>query len=297
VLKPGDVIGGCTVQEFLGEGSMGQVYRCTRQEQSVAVKIMHSSRPLVPGHLDPEWRRFSIRLKALSRLRHPALIQIDTWGRDEQRACLWLAMELLNGTDLQAHTHRRPMAAQHVRAIFAQLAHGLSVAHNDGLLHGDIKPANLFLRTDGTAVMMDFCLPVHRTQDGDFADHVPLGTPCYLPPESLVGRQLGSMAGDVYSLGQAMYETVTAKSAFDTSGNGHERLISLVRAKQHARPLDPGPGSGRAVRRAVRWCTQPDPSRRPTASQLRELLEGENTLTNLPMRWLNAIDAWRRAGQ
>jgi serine/threonine protein kinase len=263
VRTPAASFGPWTVVDHLGEGGTSTVYRARRGDQVAALKVLRVNRPLRPGQLDAAWSALNARLTALAQIEHPAVLRIQDWGRDDDGAWLWIVMQELVGDSLAG----RMGPPDEVQRWLLGLASGLAAAHAAGVLHGDIKPENLFIEPVDRAVMVDFALPLRPDEDTPFAGAVPLGSPRWLAPECFDGGP-ASTAADVYALGQSAHEVLTGAAAFSVTGRGPGRLITLREAKLRGAALDPGPEVPEPLRGVIVRCTDPDPARRPTASEL-----------------------------
>jgi serine/threonine protein kinase len=213
-----DVVAGrFRLEEQLGEGGMGEVWRATQMalDRPVALKLLRPQVAFLPGAR----ARFEREARVTAGLAHPSIVKIHDFGEDGDR--LWLAMELLRGYPLRAllDEHLPVMDVGRGMAILGQVADGLLAAHEVDLVHRDLKPENIFLEPRGNAdraVVVDFGLafisgsPEHDrlTREG-----VVLGTPDYISPEQALGEEIGPPA-DVYALGCVLYEVLTGTTPF-----------------------------------------------------------------------------------
>ncbi len=219
-LHPGEIFAGYTVERRLGVGGMGEVYlaRHPRLPRYDAVKIL-------PAHLatDDDFRaRFIREADVAARLEHPNIVAVRDRGDDAGR--LWIAMEYVDGDDADALLRTSPegLPPGRVAGIIADAARGLDHAHSLGVLHRDVKPANLLLTTpaatrEPTTKLSDF--GIARVYD-DATDLTRTGTTmgsyAYASPEQLKGEPLDPRA-DVYSLAATAYTLLTGRRAFDAS--------------------------------------------------------------------------------
>jgi Tol biopolymer transport system component len=235
------------ILEQLGGGGMGVVYRArdTILDRHVALKFL-------PDELeqDPEaLARFRREARAASALNHPHICTIYELAEDEGRH--FLVMELLDGQTLKYLTAREPMPVERVVRIGAQVADALAAAHAEGIVHRDIKAANLFLTRRGDAKMLDFGLakmtgePARRASgrrplETDETALAPdplttpgtaMGTIAYMSPEQVRGEDLDERT-DLFSLGVVLYEMVTGKQPFvgDTSGLVFDQILNRAPA-------------------------------------------------------------------
>jgi hypothetical protein len=198
----------------LGRGGMGIVFEAWQESlgRRVAVKVL-------PGsvlHDDRTRQRFLREARAIGRLRHPHIAQIHAVG--EQDGVLYYVMDLIDGAGLdqlvtQEKTSETGLArARWVARLGIQAAEALTYAHSQGVLHRDVKPANLLLDQDGTVWLTDFGLAKLIDEQPLTASGEWLGTLRYLAPECLRGE--ASVRSDLYSLGLTLYELLVGVPAF-----------------------------------------------------------------------------------
>ncbi len=203
-------VGSYLIVEMLGEGGMSTVYKAfqARLERYVALKFV---RPKLTSEED-FLQRFEREAKLLARLNHANIVTIFDFGELEER--LYLVMEYVEGSSLKewlAEEGRRTL--QQALPIVRQVSAALEHAHSQGIIHRDVKPANVMLTPDGRALLSDFGISKllafegEGTQTGDL-----MGTPAYMPPEQIM-TEVGEIgpASDVYSLGMVVYELLTGE--------------------------------------------------------------------------------------
>ena len=264
------------VEELLGKGGMGVVYKArdTRLGRAVALKL------LPPDLTRDEGRkaRFFQEARAASAVNHPAIAQI--YDVDEGPDGLFIAMELVEGKTVKALIQGRELDVLGALEIAAQVASGLQKAHEAGIVHRDIKPENLVVTPDGHAKILDFGLaklleaPKQAPPDG--ISHMEtlaktqagfvLGTLRYMSPEQARGQAVDHRS-DIFSLGIVLYEMVTGQlpfsgaSALDTL---HAIAFEETRPMTALRPNLP-PSLQRVVTRCLR---KRAPDRYPDAKEL-----------------------------
>jgi serine/threonine-protein kinase len=207
-LAPGRVVGGrFELLAVLGSGGMGVVYKARDREldEVVAVKML---RPELAGDRE-HMGRLKDELKLARKITHPNVVR--TYDFDEADGLPFISMEYVRGVtlrDLLDRSGRPPYSAG--LHLVRQLCRGLAAAHAVGVLHRDIKPENLILEANGNAKLMDFGIarPAVRLAPGVTAAGWLVGTPRYLAPEQLQGRDADQRA-DVYSAGVVAYEVFT----------------------------------------------------------------------------------------
>ncbi|HEV7517808.1 MAG TPA: serine/threonine-protein kinase, partial [Thermoanaerobaculia bacterium] len=226
------VLTGRTVSHFriglpLGGGGMGVLYRAedTGLGRTVALKF------LAPELVrDPVAKmRFLTEARSASALDHPNLCTILEVGETEE-GLLFLAMPLYEGESLEHRMTRGPLALEQALDIATQAARGLAKAHHHGIIHRDVKPANLFLTGDGMVKVLDFGIAkltgeVGPTRSGSF-----LGTPTYMAPEQTRGGETDAQA-DVWSVGVVLYEMLAGRPPFIGGTD-----VAVVHAVLHQEP-------------------------------------------------------------
>ena len=205
-------LSGYEVQDELGRGGMGVVYRAwdQRLHRPVAIKML-----LAGDFARPDEReRFEREAEAAAGLRHANIVQVYHVGDHDGRP--YFSMEFVEGGSLAERLAVAPLAAGPAAALIATLAEAVQAAHDRGIIHRDLKPGNVLLTADGTPKIADFGL-ARRLDDraGLTRSGVPLGTPNYMAPEQALGRthSIGP-AADVYALGAILYETLTGRPPF-----------------------------------------------------------------------------------
>jgi eukaryotic-like serine/threonine-protein kinase len=218
------------LDERIGAGGMGEVWRGTDEVlgRTVAVKVVL---PLLAS--DPEFvRRFLAEARAMASVNHPGVVSIHDYGQDPAGA--YLVMEYVESEPLSRALGRvgrlNPGAAMHV---VAQAALALQAVHNKGIVHRDVKPANLLVRPDGAVALTDFGVAFGAgtalTSSGAL-----LGTPSYLAPEQVLGEPATSRS-DIYALGVVAYECLTGRRPFEAES---PYAVAIMRVHEPPPPMD-----------------------------------------------------------
>ena len=259
------------VERPLGHGGMATVYLAQDRElgRPVAIKVLGA-----PLALDAEFvGRFRREATIVARLSHPNIVQIFDLGEEEDR--LYIVMEYVEGESLAALLAREERVATEQAVELAQQAClALECAHREGIVHRDVKPANLLLRNDGTLKVADFGIArsdqvTSQTQAGTV-----LGTASYLAPEQAAGEPV-TLRADLYSLGAVVYELLT--------GQPPRKIESLAQlAAVHSGPIRPvrelAPEVPEDLEAAVMRCLARNPDyRQATAAELGASLRAEPT--------------------
>ena len=196
------------VLERVGQGGMGVVYRARDPvlDRDVAIKSL-----LVDFGVDRDARaRFRQEARAAARLQHPNIVTIYEFG--EQDDSPYLIMEFLGGDDLEGLMRRDPpLSLEHRLDIIAQLCDGLAFAHDQGVVHRDIKPGNVRVLEDGSVKLLDFGLAT--VQRADAAAGTCAGSAAYASPEQLSSERVDGRA-DLFSVGVLAYELLTGRQPF-----------------------------------------------------------------------------------
>jgi tRNA A-37 threonylcarbamoyl transferase component Bud32 len=198
------------LQDRLGAGGMAKVFRAFDHalSRTVAVKMLHDD--LVSN--EELRQRFLREARVFARLRHPHIIEIHDVVHGEQSAAM--VMEFIDGTDLSHVAKRQPLRVPELAvAVLRPVMDALSHAHAEGVIHRDVKPANIMLSRDGRVKLGDFGIAkvleeTHLTHTGEF-----LGTPAYIAPEQARGETV-TAAVDQYALGVVLYELLAGRPPY-----------------------------------------------------------------------------------
>ena len=199
------------LREVVGAGGVARVHRAVDHhlERDVAVKVLDDERA---RYADPSGRdRFLREARSAARLHNPHLVTIYDAGEDAGE--LFLVMELVDGQSLAALiAHRAPLPVDEAVSISIQVLEGLSAVHADGVIHRDVKPANVLVDRDGRVRLTDFGIAkrLDEIEDNLTSSGMVVGTPTYLAPEQAVGGRL-SVATDIYLVGLMLDEMLTAQ--------------------------------------------------------------------------------------
>jgi len=240
---------------WLGRGGMGEVYHAEdlRLRQPVALKFLPPALAADPARL----KQFHNEVKIAREVSHPNVCRVYDIGDVDGH--LFLSMEYVEGEDLAAALRRvGRFPEDQAIELTRQICAGLCAAHARGVLHRDLKPANIMLTKEGRARLMDFGLAAAGA-----VEHVLEGTPAYMAPEQLQGREV-TLRSDIYALGLVMYELFTGARAFDASSIDElvaQRAMGAVRS-----PTAFVPTLHASVERAILQCLDPDPQKRPSSA-------------------------------
>ena len=199
------------IQEILGRGGMGVVYRArdTKLDRDVAIKMMDIQFASDPNFL----KRFQSEAKALARLQDPNIVSIFSLLETPDGICI--VMEYVKGTTLaKLLLPQAPIPVPRVITIFKQLLLALSHAHKEGVIHRDIKPANIIVGEEDRIKVADFGLAKVKQEFAATATKGTAGTLYYMSPEQFRGLKEVDNRGDIYSAGMTLYECLTGKLPF-----------------------------------------------------------------------------------
>ena len=269
-LSPGTRLGPYEIVAPLGAGGMGEVWRArdTRLDREVALKVLPAT-----ALADPTARARLLREARLaSKLNHPNICTIHEVGEADGQ--VYIAMELVEGETLSERLSRGAFSSDEVLRIGQQLADGLAHAHEHGVIHRDLKSANIVITPEGRVKVLDFGL-ARRLAAGDLTEASTMtasgavtGTLAYVAPEVLLGQQ-GDGRSDLWALGVVLYEMATGLRPFQ------ERLsTALIEEIIHREPLPPGrirPGLSLRTEGIILKCLAKEPGSRYASA--RELLE------------------------
>ena len=212
LLAKADTLGRFRIVEMLGEGQHATVYRAYDPvlERDLAIKVPHQGVIRSAKGLE----RFLGEAKALARLRHPQIVPVYEAGCVGEHH--YIAMALIEGCSLAQRMAEHRFELQRATEIVAELAEALAYAHNQGIVHRDVKPANIRIDVQGVVYLMDFGI-AYRPDSGEIPlpPGVILGTPAYIAPEQAQGGQTDVLpASDQYSLGVVLYELLSGQPPF-----------------------------------------------------------------------------------
>jgi serine/threonine-protein kinase len=258
----GLTLGHYRVAEKIGAGGMGEVYRARDEhlDREVAIKV------LPPGTLADEHSRKQFRKEAmaLSRLNHPNIATIFDF--DTEQGVDFLVMEYIAGAALSERVASGPLPQEEVLRLGAQLAEGLSAAHEHGVVHRDLKPGNLRVTGDGRLKILDFGLAKLRrpiadgaTTETNLDKWAITGTLAYMSPEQVCGEEIDGRT-DIHAAGLVLFEMSTGRRAF-----AEVEISQLIGAILH-RPPPPAsrlnPQVPPELDRIIGKCSEKEPKNR-----------------------------------
>lgn len=262
-------IGPYRVLGSLGSGATGEVYlgEDPQLDRKVAIKILKTD-----FKYDSELRnRFLREARNMARLSHPGVVSVFAVGDEE--GLPYLVMEYLQGTDLLTFIEKHgALPYSQVVSIFLDVAEGLWHAAADGIVHRDVKPANIFLAAENRAKIGDFGLARALELDsGLTADGVVIGTPDYLAPEIISGVK-ATAESDIYSLGCSMYHALAGYPPYRLPHEDISGQEVLSRQLRSPVPMLDDRQIPRALRKLVHDMMSKQPSGRPSYEKILQAL-------------------------
>ena len=302
------------VQEKIGAGGMGEVYRAydTRLDRNVALKVL----PEAFARDTESMARFEREAKVLASLNHPNIASI--YGLEESNGTRALVMELVEGPTFAERIRQGRIALEEVLTFAKQIADGLEYAHERGIIHRDLKPSNVKLTPDSQVKLLDFGLA--KALEGETVEPelqnsptlsaaatrtgVLLGTAAYMSPEQARGKRVDRRA-DIWAFGCMLYEMLSGRAAF-TGETTSDILASVIRAEPDWSSL-PGSVPPR-IRELLHRCLQKESKQRlrdigDARIIIEEALSGSVASDTVPagalthsFRYRGVVWAWAVAG-
>jgi serine/threonine-protein kinase len=247
-------LGRYEILETIGQGASSTVFKArdTLIGRIVAIKTLQS------GLNDPAWReRFMAEARIVGQLSHPRIVKLHDVGIDETSGAPYLVMEYVIGQTLEQHIAAKKTEPQQAYSWGAALARALAYAHEQGIVHGDIKPANIMINQDGRVMLTDFGIArfaAHISQVGSLR-----GTPAYLSPEQIEGRPTDGRS-DLFSLGIVLYQLATGQRPFKS--DSVQAVCAQIMKANATPPTNVNPRLPRAFDGIVACCLAKNPDNR-----------------------------------
>ena len=261
-----------SIESEVGRGGMGVVYRARDEKlkRTVAIKVL----PPELAYRKDIRARFMREAETAARLSHPNIVPIHSVG--EANDLVYFVMGFVDGESLSVRIKRRGhLSMEEVRRIMRETADALSAAHQQGVIHRDVKPDNILLEgTRGRVMVTDFGIAKALSAEGGTLTDtgIAIGTPAFMSPEQAAGERVIDGRSDLYSLGVVAYQMLTGELPFSAP------TVPGLLMKQIGTPAVPvdrlRPDTPRDLAQTVMRCLEKDPEDRwPTADALRRALE------------------------
>ncbi len=265
----GSTFGGYHIEDRIGAGGMGVVYRAhdVNLDRPVAIKTL-----LAPGEPDPAGEaRFLREARAASRLQHPSIMTIHQFGVEGRTR--YIVMEYVEGRTLKKLMDGHPLEVGQLLEIAVQVAEGLVTAHEHGVIHRDMKSENVMVTPRGQVKILDFGLaklcdpdpvgdPGETRSSFETAGGTLLGTVSHMSPEQALAIEIDSRT-DIFSFGVVLYEMATGRTPF--SGPTPQSTLARILSQEAPPILKLNPEIPPELERLIRHCLQKDRTCRPTA--------------------------------
>jgi serine/threonine protein kinase len=228
-IQPGTRLGAYEVKELIGQGAMGSVYSARHEglNRTAAVKVMHAL-----GDDPVAGARFQREGQAIAHLRHPNILTVYDYGEFEGTP--YMIVEFVEGGNLAARLKSGRLDPVKAISLLRGMAAGLDQAHAMGVVHRDVKPANVLMGANDSPVLADFGLAKLQQQATMTASGVATGTPAYMAPEQIAeGGEIGP-AADVYAFSTVAYEMLTGRLPYES-----DNVMQLLMAKLRDEPTPP----------------------------------------------------------
>jgi pimeloyl-ACP methyl ester carboxylesterase len=269
LINAGDLFRHYRVIEKIGEGGMGVVYRAhdTELDRDVALKFMVHAHRFNSEH----GNRFRREARALAALNHPNILTIHDIG--DADGTPFLVLEWVGGGALSDTSVQLPLSTREFLRVALPVAEALAAAHDQGMVHRDVKPANVLVSVEGRIKLADFGLAKFRDLDRDVTrTGGAVGTVAYMSPEQASGGEVGP-ASDIFSFGVLAYELLTGQRPF--KGEGPGAVIAAISIGRHAPLSDVRKGLPGGLAAFVERCLEKEPGARfQTGQELARALRG-----------------------
>ncbi|HZV58902.1 MAG TPA: serine/threonine-protein kinase [Candidatus Eremiobacteraceae bacterium] len=253
-------VGRYEVQATIGTGAYSRVARGYDPliGRYVAIKLFSPS--LAQGQAR---ERFFREARVVGQISHPSIVALHDMGIEESRSTPYLIMDLVEGQSLEQIIAKGSLPFQRACAWAAEMAKALGVAHRKGIIHGDVKPANILISTEGRVKVTDFGMA--RLANHDTLAAPLLGTPAYWCPEQILGKTQDSRS-DLFSFGVVFYEMLTGVNPF--AAESLQGICSRVLSSSPVPPSQNNPSLPAALNEVVAACLQKDPLTRIATAEL-----------------------------
>ena len=215
-----------TINQEIASGGMAKVYRAIHQRLGtvVAIKILN---PILAA--DSQIReRFVNEAKVMASLNHPNITKVLDFEEKDDR--LSIVMNHLEGEDLNSYIKRKgPLPLHEAQSIFFQMLDGFQYAHNEGVVHRDVKPSNIYIEKNGQVKILDFGIAKLLAQGTELTQTgTQMGTPIYMSPEQVHADKTIDPRSDIYSLGVTLYYMLSGEPPYDSTSNSNFDIFTKI---------------------------------------------------------------------
>jgi hypothetical protein len=258
------IAGRYALEREIGRGGMGAVWLA--RDEVLGRQVALKKIGLLPGATSTDLARAEREARLAARLHHPHVVAVFDLVLDDDGDSRWLVMEYVEGTNLHELVRTRgPLPEDEAARLLGQAADALAAAHEEGIVHRDVKPSNIMVDPQGNAKLTDFGIARITADPALTQTGLLTGSPAYLAPEVATGR-LVEAAADVWSLGATAYHLLAGRQPYETRENALGTLIQIVN--------DDPPRLPEATRLAplIEGTLVKDPAERWTMAQVRDFL-------------------------
>ena len=252
-------VGRYQILDTIGVGANSRVVRAFDPMigRSVAIKLFP------PALANGEGRaRFLKEARVVGQISHPSIVALHDMGIDESSSTPYLVMEYVEGQPLERLLDKGSIPFPRACAWIGDVASALSLAHRKGIIHGDVKPANILVSDDGRIKLTDFGMA--RLASRDMKDTPLLGTPAYWCPEQILGKPQDARS-DIFSLGVVLYEMITGNRPFDA--DSLQGMCARIMSSTPLPPSQTNPSLPAGLNELVLACMEKDPARRRASAE------------------------------
>lgn len=285
-IERGSKLGRCVIEEKIGEGGYGIVYLATHTtlKLKVAIKLIR------PWMLQANWTSFTAEARLMAQMNHPNVVRV--WDFDDEHNPPYLALEYVDGSNLQQILQVKPrVPIDQAIILVEQVARGLQAAQRMGIVHRDVKPANILINKDGIAKIVDFGLAVPMTEnlrdslELNAGDETVAGTVEYMPIEQIDNAEVDHRA-DIYALGVTFYQMLTGCLPF--TGPNRLAIIRRIYSEGPVHPCEIVPSlDARIASLTMKMLAKQREERIQTYDDLLKALHDLKTATVPKAKWLS----------